>query len=410
MSFFKDITASVKFEDTSKISRHPLTGISVLIVGAGPAGLYTALECWRKGHNPRVIDRTPAPSPAGDSFMLGPSAERHVEKTWPSVYDAALKTAPDPWISFHKVTGEKVAGPQPFSFKRDGVVAVTEDGEPAPDRVYRVSRPKFNAALLGQVLALGIDVTYGQKAVEYFEDEDKGGVILEDGSKVDADVVVAADGLGTKSHKLINGHDIRAMSSKHSIFRTAYHGDHISSDPELDKMFPLRDDGGAVFQIWTGDDIQILVLRTPDVVEWHVVHNDTDGTSQESWANKASPEYVVNFLKENFPDVPEYLFERVSCCQLVGFLNQTNFLKPALRKVGGASATPKPEYGRWIWAHNPERYAYDNYGKALRSLVDGSPFQNTNIPPGYNYKPWSLQELYGRIDKGEKLEFEGDWS
>lgn len=242
---------------------------------------------------------------------------------------------------------------------------------------------------------------------------------------------------------------------------------------------------------------------------------DTDGTSQESWANKASPEYVVNFLKENFPDVPEYLyklirtapedgiidwallwrdpqpnwtsplgrvvqvgdsahtflpssgngavqgiedaisvatclqlggvknglwskthnklrqvgfsshvasylchdptnrhrrFERVSCCQLVGFLNQTNFLKPALRKVGGASATPKPEYGRWIWAHNPERYAYDNYGKALKSLVDGSPFQNTNIPPGYNYKPWSLHELYGRIDKGEKVQFEGDWS
>lgn len=205
--------------------------------------------------------------------MLGPSAEQHVEKNWPSVYDAALKIAADPWISFHKVTGEKVAGPQPFSFKKDGVIAVNEDGEPGPDRIYRVSRPKFNAALLGQVLALGIDVTYGQKAVEYFEDETKAGVILEDGSKVDADVVVAADGLGTKSHKLINGHDIRAMSSKHSIFRTAYHVDHISSDPELAKMFPLRDDGGAVLQIWTGDDIQILVLRAPDVVEWHVVHN-----------------------------------------------------------------------------------------------------------------------------------------
>lgn len=65
MGFFQEITASLKSEDTSNISRHPLTGISVLIVGAGPAGLYAALECWRKGHNPRVIDRAPAPSPAG---------------------------------------------------------------------------------------------------------------------------------------------------------------------------------------------------------------------------------------------------------------------------------------------------------------------------------------------------------
>ena len=104
-------------------------------------------------------------------------------------------------------------------------------------------------------------------------------------------------------------------------------------------------------------------------------------------------------------------FERVSCCQLVGFLNQTAFLKPASRKkVDGGSATPQPEYGRWIWAHSPEKYAYENYGKALRSLVDGTPFQNTNIPPGYKYKPWSLDELYERIDRGEKVEFEGDWS
>lgn len=209
----------------------------------------------------------------GDSFMLGPSAQQHVERTWPSVYDAALKTAADPWISFHKVTGEKIAGPKSFILRKDGVASLNEDGEPAPDRVYRVSRPKFNAALLGQVLALGIDVTYGQRAVDYFEEDTKAGVVLEDGSKVEADVVIAADGFGTKSHKLVNGHDIRAMSSKHSIFRTAYHVDHITSDPELDKNFALREDGGAVLQIWTADDLQILVLRGQDVVEWHVVHN-----------------------------------------------------------------------------------------------------------------------------------------
>lgn len=65
MAFLKDITISLKPNAQSEVHRHPLTGISVLIVGAGPAGLYTALECWRKGHNPRVIDRVPSPSTAG---------------------------------------------------------------------------------------------------------------------------------------------------------------------------------------------------------------------------------------------------------------------------------------------------------------------------------------------------------
>lgn len=34
---------------------------------------------------------------------------------------------------------------------------------------------------------------------------------------------------------------------------------------------------------------------------------DIAGTSKESWGNHVSPDYVVRFLKENFPEVPEYL-------------------------------------------------------------------------------------------------------
>lgn len=60
--------------------------------------------------------------------------------------------------------------------------------------------------------------------------------------------------------------------------------------------------------------------------------------------------------------------------------------------------------------HNPERYAYVNYGNALRNIVDGTPFQNTNIPPGYVYKPWTLQDIYNTLAEGKKLKFDGDWS
>jgi 2-polyprenyl-6-methoxyphenol hydroxylase-like FAD-dependent oxidoreductase len=41
----------------SKMEPEPNTGISILVVGAGIAGLTFAIEAYRKGHNVRVIER-----------------------------------------------------------------------------------------------------------------------------------------------------------------------------------------------------------------------------------------------------------------------------------------------------------------------------------------------------------------
>lgn len=175
-------------------------------------------------------------------------------------------------VSFHKITGEKVSGPERLIFNKDTENRLTEDGEPSPDRVHRASRPRFTAALLGQVLALGIEVTYNHRVVDYFEHEDKAGIILDDGSKMEADVVVAADGVGTKSHKLISGHVVRAMSSNYSIFRTAYPFDLANAEPELAEHFPLRDNGGTLGQMWHTDDLQFFVGYSSERIEWGITH------------------------------------------------------------------------------------------------------------------------------------------
>lgn len=57
-------------------NRYKSSGISVLIVGAGVGGLMAALECSRKGHEVRVIEKTLTPDIAGTlslgtAIMLG---------------------------------------------------------------------------------------------------------------------------------------------------------------------------------------------------------------------------------------------------------------------------------------------------------------------------------------------------
>jgi hypothetical protein len=60
--------------------------------------------------------------------------------------------------------------------------------------------------------------------------------------------------------------------------------------------------------------------------------------------------------------------------------------------------------------HNPEQYVYDNYGKGVDHVITGAPFRNTNTPPGYEYKPWTVKELMDASDRREPVVDEGDWS
>lgn len=59
--------------------RDPETHVNVLIVGAGFAGLMTALECWRKGHNiVGILERNEGPNYSGLSSLS--SMQKHMKK------------------------------------------------------------------------------------------------------------------------------------------------------------------------------------------------------------------------------------------------------------------------------------------------------------------------------------------
>jgi len=74
-----------------------------------------------------------------------------------------------------------------------------------------------------------------------------------------------------------------------------------------------------------------------------------------------------------------------------------------------SQAKPVGLLGSWIWQHDPELYAIENYSKALDNLVNGSPFRNTNIPAGYVYQPWTIDEVLKAMEMGEEIVLDGDW-
>ena len=51
--------------ESKPVGSYPLTGIDVLIVGTGLAGLTAAIECIRKGHNVQILERNATMNTAG---------------------------------------------------------------------------------------------------------------------------------------------------------------------------------------------------------------------------------------------------------------------------------------------------------------------------------------------------------
>ena len=103
-------------------------------------------------------------------------------------------------------------------------------------------------------------------------------------------------------------------------------------------------------------------------------------------------------------------FDRVSCAQRIGFENAQRWHKQDFSKGPPNPEALKPMVPKWVFTHDPEQYAVDNYAKAAASLEGGESFSNTNIPPGHVPKQWSMAEVRKLEAEGKTIELTGDWS
>lgn len=103
-------------------------------------------------------------------------------------------------------------------------------------------------------------------------------------------------------------------------------------------------------------------------------------------------------------------FERVDCIQLLGFINQFKRQKPDFEKIRENPELVKLSFAPWIWDHDPEAYAVESWGKVVQSFVDGKEgWRNTNVPPGFEYRKWTLDDMLRLEKEGKDIEVVGDW-
>ncbi|KIJ59084.1 hypothetical protein HYDPIDRAFT_170978 [Hydnomerulius pinastri MD-312] len=239
------------------------TNIQVIIVGAGYAGLGCAIECKRKGHCVLVVEKVDELKVlgeaswissfdqfltifalTGDVISLGPNAGRILAR-W-GLHDELWDICGHaPELRLHDYQG--------------GLIQV----QPLPSPIFGAHSYNGHRALIHDVIfrhavSLGIDIRMGQDVVDYWEDDDtqKAGIVLSSGEKLEADLVVAADGIKSQARQYVLGYRDQPRPSGYAIYRAWFEATEqgVDTDPVTDF---LCKDGDALYG-WIGQDVHML--------------------------------------------------------------------------------------------------------------------------------------------------------
>jgi 2-polyprenyl-6-methoxyphenol hydroxylase-like FAD-dependent oxidoreductase len=181
-------------------------------------------------------------------YFMGLSGTRFF-KHWPEMqkeyHDISLHNA---WIETYKHSGEQMIGAKKVS---DRLRAQGLDPNLAPGEFQM--RPLVYKMFVHAVEKLGVKIHFNSRVTDYYEDAEnnKGGCVTEDGRQFEGDVIIAADGVGSKSQKLVGG-QVRAASSGRAMWRAAFPPGHLDKNPEVKEFFKMMPNKEPIVRTFLG--------------------------------------------------------------------------------------------------------------------------------------------------------------
>ncbi|KAI0046171.1 monooxygenase [Auriscalpium vulgare] len=256
------------------------SGISIIVVGCGFAGLACAIESVRKGHSVVILEKQEKVEVVSLNLNVGRFIMRwglH-DKIWPICGHATE-------LRIHNHLGELLQV-QPFPQSLYG------------SHSYNGHRGELYEILVEHARSIGVDIRLGQRATEYWEDENTGtaGVVVR-GERLAADVVVGADGLRSTARKLVLGYDDKPKPSGYAIYRTWFdaRAAGIDADPLTTFLAGTED----VLYGWIGQDTHFLASNCKQGSTVSCVLTHVDGADiDESWSFPGNPEDVLAIVKD----------------------------------------------------------------------------------------------------------------
>lgn len=182
-----------------------LAGREALVIGAGIAGLAAAAALALRGARVRVLEQAPALGEVGAGLQIGPNGVAVLEALGLRCAGAALASTPEA-VELHDRTGSRVAR-VPM-----GAEMLARHGRP----YWQLHRADLLGLLEGAAKAAGVRVETGVRVARVVPGDDHGALPgagprtrprlwTEEGARFDADLIVAADGMRSRTRATVFG-------------------------------------------------------------------------------------------------------------------------------------------------------------------------------------------------------------
>jgi 2-polyprenyl-6-methoxyphenol hydroxylase-like FAD-dependent oxidoreductase len=285
--------------------------IRFIVVGGGFGGLACAIELQRRGCEVHIVEKEKTLSHAGecvntrrtvattdsstgDIILLTANATTAIEK-WPAVLADLIETSSKMKSQSIKDSAGNLLLEQPWPSSYNDHLNVW------------TSRAQFQKAMYAEAIRLGVKVTFGAKVSEHWEHGCKAGIFL-NGEKLEADAVIGADGVYSKTREYVIGVGDTPQRSGFAVYRSWFPLSRLLDDP-LTHHFASP--GKDVMSIWIGKDAHAIfhVNTTLQRCGAFVTHKDTY-TVEESWSYPGKAEDMLECI-EGWDPVLRAIFSKV---------------------------------------------------------------------------------------------------